>query len=211
MGDKAHNRPTSCIACKETPLLRRCPVIRQKTTTDETGRRQQTLLFMLEWAKLIPQRPKTTQGLKTRVPKHSQYLAPWLRKNYSTKTLRKDWRNQGTTVSNVTVVTNKAEEIPGIPSVTNVHSLLQITEVNLQSSFHTEKDFSSVILHAVTRGFPKNWPENWMWKAHLRNLQFTGKTHIKLMTRKLLGWSWHWFIRVALARFLWSKHLWGTT
>ena len=68
-----------------------------------------------------------------------------------------------TKASNVTVVTNKAEQSPSMPSVTNVKGFLQITEVNLQSSSHTEKVLvlcDSVILHAVTRGFPKNWPTN---------------------------------------------------
>ena len=44
-----------------------------------------------------------------------------------------------TTASNVTDVTNEAEESPGMPSVTNVKGLMQVTEVNLQSFFHTEK------------------------------------------------------------------------
>ena len=47
-----------------------------------------------------------------------------------------------------------------------------------------------------------------MRKAHLWKIQFTGLTDIKRLTRKLSSWSWHQFIRVALARFLWSNRMW---
>ena len=83
--------------------------------------------------------PKITQVLKARVLKHSKYLAPWLRKNFIAKMPQKSDETKETTASNVTVASKKAEESPAMPSVTNFVGLLHITEVNLQSSFHTKK------------------------------------------------------------------------
>ena len=57
---------------------------------------------------------------------------------FYTNTLKTD-KTKETTVRNVTNVTNKAEESPGMLSVTNIMGLLQITEVNLQSPSHDEK------------------------------------------------------------------------
>ena len=107
--------------------------------TDRIGCRQQTLFLMLEWATLVPQMPKTPQVLEARVLKHSQYLASWLRRKFSTKRLNKTDETKEITASNVTFVLNKAEDSPGMPSVMNVKELLHITAINLQLSFHTER------------------------------------------------------------------------
>ena len=60
-------------------------------------------------------------------------------KMFPQKWLKKSVEFKETTAGNVAVVTNKAEESSGMPSVTKVDGLLQITEVNLHSSFQTEK------------------------------------------------------------------------
>ena len=67
---------------------------------------------------------------------------------------------KGTTASSVTVVTNKAEESPGMPSLTIVRGLMQLTEVNLQSSFHTER--VPVLCHSACSNswISKNWLAN---------------------------------------------------
>ena len=73
------------------------------------------------------------------------------------QTQQKTDQTKQTTASHVTVITNKAQESPGMPSLTDIKGALQINEVNLQSSFITS---SSVILRAVNRGFLKISLEN---------------------------------------------------
>ena len=57
--------------------------------TNEIGGGQQTLFFLIEGPTFVPQMPKNGQVFKTWMLKHSQYLAPRLRNNFSTKTPRK--------------------------------------------------------------------------------------------------------------------------
>ena len=90
---------------------------------------------------------------------HSTFLHGFER-IFPQKRFEKTDKTKLTAENNVTVVTNKPEESPGMPSVTKAKGLFQITEVNLQSSLHAKKFLSSVIPHAVTRGLPKNWLEN---------------------------------------------------
>ena len=133
----------------------------------------------------VPQTPKTTQVLEEMVLKHSNYLAQWLRKNFPQKILKKSDETKETTASSVIFVRNKAKESPGMLSVTNVKDLLQITEVNLQSSFHTEK-----VLVLCDSAFSNSWISKTL--ARKLNVQGTplkitvhGLTHIKLLARKL--------------------------
>ena len=141
MADKAKSQPTSCIVSREKHPLWHYPVFREKNAypTDEIGCWQQILLFMLEWATFVPQKAKIAQLFKARLLKHSQHLAPWLRKNFSTKKHQKTDETKKTTASIVMFVRMNTEENPDIPYVTNVKGLLQITEFNWQSFFKTGK------------------------------------------------------------------------
>ena len=83
--------------------------------------------------------PKPRQSLNQGCSSTHNTLLYGSERIFPPKRLKRTHETKETTASNVTVVTNKAEESPGMPSVTNVKGLLQITEVKLQSSFHTGK------------------------------------------------------------------------
>ena len=89
MGDK-DNRPTSCIASKEKHPLCRCPVFREKTPTQRAKLvADNNLCFScLNGQHFFRKCPKPRKCLKQGCSS-TQYLAPWLRKNFSTKKPRK--------------------------------------------------------------------------------------------------------------------------
>ena len=107
---------------------------------------------------------------------------------FQQKHLKKTNQTKETTASNVTVVTNKAEESPGMPSVTNVKGLFQINEVNFQSSFHTERvlilcDFACSNLRIF-------WKTGWKTECP----RYTFETY---SSRNYLTWNhWHANCRV---------------
>ena len=107
--------------------------------TDKIGCRQQTLFFMLEWQLFFRKCPKPRKCLKQGCSSTHNTLLYVSEKFFRTKSHEKSDEAKETTASSVTVVTNKAEESPGMPSVTNFRGLFQITEVNLQPSFRTEQ------------------------------------------------------------------------
>ena len=201
---KKDNWPTSCIACKEKHPLWRCPVFREKTPTQRANliADNQLCFSCLNGQHYVRKGPKPRKCLKQGCWSTHNTLAPWFRKKFSWKGLENSDRTEETTASSVTVVTNKAEESHGMPSVTKDKGLLQITEVNLKSSFHTEKVFVLGDSACSNSWNSETLIENWICKTHLWKLQFAGLTHIKPLTGKLSSWSWHRFIRLALARFL---------
>ena len=129
-------------------------------TTVKIGCRQQTLFFMLEWATFVPKMPKPHKCLKEGCSSTHNTLPYGSEKSFPQKCLKKTDKTKENTASIATFVANKAEESPGVPSVTNFMGLLPITEVNLQSCFHTEKLFLLCDSACNNSWVSENWLDN---------------------------------------------------
>ena len=187
MGDK-DNGPTSCIACKEKHRLWRCPVFREKTPTQQTKlvADNELCFSCLNGQHLLHRLPKPRKCLMQGCPSTHKTLLYGSGRIFSHKNLKKTDQTMETTASNVTVVTNKTEESPGMPFVTNVKGLIQITEVSFQPSFHTERvlilcDFACSNLRIFRKtGWKIECPRHIFGTYSSRDYP-----HLKPLTRKL--------------------------
>ena len=154
--------------------------------------------------------PKTTQVLKTSLLKHS-IPAPRLRENFSSKKPRKNLPNKSHSWEQCNYYCKQNRR-----ALTCLLWWMWRDFCRKLGSIYNhprilKKSLSPVFLHAVTRGLPKTESARHTYEIYRsRNLLTSNHwepTHIKPLTRKLFSWSWHWFIRVALAQLLWSRRM----
>ena len=112
---------------EKTPILALPGVPRKDAyPTDNNGRMQQTLFFVLEWQNSFRKRPKPREWFKQVCSITHKTLLHDSEKNYPRKRFQRSDETKETTASKIIVVANKAEESPSLPYVTNFKGLLQM-------------------------------------------------------------------------------------
>ena len=138
---KSDNAPT-CVACKEKHPLWRCPVFRKKTPTERAKLVADNKLCFSCFNdghsfRQCPQPRKCTKDGCGR--SHNTFLHGADR-IFPNKNQAPNKRNPETSTCIGTMKINgQADESSGLPSVTDVKGLLQITEVELHSNENCEK------------------------------------------------------------------------
>ena len=103
-----------------------CVILQAKLAADE-----QICFSYLNGQHSVRGCSKPCKFLKQGCPSAHNTLLHGSERFFLQKRREKTEETKKTTTSHVTVVPNKTEESPGMPSVTSVNGLLQITEVNL--------------------------------------------------------------------------------
>ena len=141
--------------------------------TSESCCREQTLLLMLSWTTFVPQLSPTRKCTENDCGcTHNTFLHGAERifpgKPESGKESNGETSN---TTCSVTTATQKKNEVTSrLPSGSDVKGLLQITEVDLQTSEKSGEVlilFDSATQRVVNLGFLLNWLANLTCPAHL--------------------------------------------
>ena len=160
------NFQVSCVVCKDKHLLWRCQLFRKKTPTERAKVVAENKLRFscFNGQHSFRKSPQPCKCTKDCCGSTHNTLLHGAERIFARKSETGKESNGETTTCSVTTATQKKDEVTScLPFVSDVKGLLQITEVELQTS---EKSERVLVLcdstqRVVILGFPQTGPQFW--------------------------------------------------